>query len=138
MAWPVQPVSTGPFYISFGTSGTFSDLIPSEYDNAYVLFDIALPVPISLSLNFAQSVLPICRIAPQVTTVLTLTWISSTQVQTSIATLTFPAGQTNGFYTSNQTWKINRGDSIRLTAPSNVDRTISEISGTISALRLSN
>lgn len=131
-----QPVIQ-PFYLSFGTSGSFSDLIVSEYDGNYVLFDYTMPVNISLPVNLTTSPIPTCAVASVAPVTLILQWIPFGGTPTQIITVNYPAGSLVGSYSSLMAWNISIGDRLRLMAPAAVDKTIAEVSGTIVASRFS-
>jgi hypothetical protein len=124
-----------PFYLSFGTSGSFLDEIPSEYDGNYLLLDVPLPTQITLQQNFAGSSIPRCRVAPLTTVVLLVQWIPSGGSPIVIGTITFQPGQFTGTYSTNQVWVLPANDSVRIIATIGVDTTIAEIAGTITATR---
>lgn len=123
-----------PFYLSFSVPGTFGDLAPDRYDSNYEIFDVLLPVTVTLPLGLATSPVPGCEVAPVAAVTLTLQQIHN-GVATAIGSLGIGPGQTYGAFTLATAVTIPAGDRLRLYAPSNVDTTVAGIFGTIVGTR---
>lgn len=126
--------SSLPFYLSYSLPGAFADIAVDESDGNYELFDVLMPVAVTLPAGLTTSPTPGCETAPAADVTLTLQQIHA-GAATAIGTMTIAAGQTAGSYAFASAVTVPAGDRLRLYAASGVDSTIAGLFGCIAGTR---
>lgn len=120
-----------PFTFAFSWGGLFSNLYPSDWDGNIDLGAPMLPMPVSFPADFTTSPQPRCYVPPLTNVYLTFQWIRS-GVAYPIGTLTMPANQTLGSYSTNGiAYTVPAGDIVRLIMPPMVSSPMIGLSGVI-------
>lgn len=122
------------FYLSFSLGGAFPDMLADEYDGNYELFDVVLPVAVTLPSALATSPVPVCEVAPGAAVTLTLQQIHA-GTATTLGAVNFAAGALSGTFSFLTQTTVPAGDRLRLYAPSSVDTTMAGLAGTIAGTR---
>lgn len=122
------------FYLSFSLGGAFPDTLVDEWDGNYELFDVVLPVAVTLPAGLTTSPAPVCEIAPGAAVTLTLQQIHA-GAATALGSVNFAAGAMTGTFTLLTQQTIPAGDRLRLYAPASVDMTMAGLAGTIAGTR---